>query len=298
MQSKKWYASKIIWAAIAAAFTAIGLYAGGEIGLEALVGLLLKDTIFVILRFFTSKPIVAPKVPPTAALAFVLCLALVAGCTSVPDGMYAEEDGMLAQAQAPGSGDAESDASDVDTSAAPAFSYMGDAESTSILAGWKEGKQNTGTGSLVTGFVQGLTAEQSARIQEVIDHRLETDPALAFMVAELDDLREVPVADRDQFWYTRVDNLLAACRVAADNIVSQLGKTGQTGNLELGNLEQIIVVGLIHSNVGHDETQPTADESEAMRYFLSNIISAGRGEAVIVPPGGEMEEGEEEEGTE
>lgn len=269
---------KTTWTGISAIALAIGGLVSGEVdlavGLTAIVG-------GIGLIFAGAKG---------AKAGVVLLAVLLAGCGSTPS--PADEAALVrdltAAPKGPSSGGSAADSASTDLPFAPAVGWGGSsAASNALSARYSPTATNSGTGSLVTGFVQGVTAEQRQQIEQAVHKAVKEDPVLASLESEMAALAQQNLADPAV--QERLDEVRAQYSAARESLFAGLESTGVTERLDLGNLSQLVVVGVITSNVGHTDRPPTPEEAANLARVLSNPISAARGETVILGSGEKVE---------
>ena len=120
---------------------------------------------------------------------------------------------------------------------------------------------------------------------------MKEDPVLQSMAEELRYLMDAEEYSPE--WQVRVDKLRAEYSVARAQIMKELEESGVTERLDLGNLEQLVVIGIIGGNVGHKERAPTGEEVKQLAKLLPDIVAASKGNETIQKDG-EGGEGEPE----
>jgi len=134
-------------------------------------------------------------------------------------------------------------------------------------------RQNTGTGSLVTAFIQGATPQQEQAAHGRLMAMLESDEEIAMIRKEMKWLMDAEEYSPD--WQTRADALKLQYREARDRLVAMFETTsGLSGRIDLGKLRVLVNVGIISGNVGHTEREPSADEMAALKAIVPELVKA------------------------
>lgn len=230
----------------------------------------------------------------TLTIVAVLLL-LGAGCNTPGKDISGDDgrstlDQLNAAAEGPSSGRSSAETTTTDFPFGPAVAWgASQATSNATAARYSPTNTNSGTGSLVTGFVQGLTAEQRASVSDAIARRIADDAVLQSISDELRYLMDSEEYSPE--WQARTDALREQYRASESAIMAELAESGVTSRLDLGNLEQLVVTGIIVSIVGAEERPPTDAEVKALAKLLPDLIAASKGNETIQRDGA----GEEEE---
>jgi hypothetical protein len=212
----------------------------------------------------------------------LVSLLMLAGCNTTP--ATPEDRGMLNDAttipEGGKSGKSSAENTTTDLPFAPAVAWgASDADSNATAARYSPTSTNSGTGHVVTGFVQGLTSQQRKDMEATVIKFISEDPVLKSIADELKWLMDQE--EYDEAWQARADALRKAYAEARDSLMVKLDSAGITESLNLGSLKQIVIVAFVNSHVGATERAPSEAEVNALAKLLPDIVSAARGEETI-----------------
>jgi len=178
------------------------------------------------------------------------------------------------------SGKSSAETSTNDMPMAPAVAWgASTADSTSTTAKYQPTNTTSGTGSLVTGFQLGAMANVNQKARDFVAQFMKDDPVMRSIGEELAFLMDGVEYSED--WQTRADALRAALSERSAVLMASLSDAGLSSDLNLASLRNIVVVGFITSNVGHDERAPSDAEVEAVSKVLPDIVlAAGKLETI------------------
>lgn len=206
-------------------------------------------------------------------LTLLAAAALLAACSSSPgpsqDAIDRAVNGGVDQALRGGDASSRSGSTSVPVGPAVAAAPGADAQSRVAHGEYSSQHNNTTAGHVVQGFATanpGMVEQFRSAVDESI--------VLQSIAEEMAEIRASEEPNLERL------DLLRRNYMSVAEFIAKL--SGDLGNVDLGSLEQVTVVGMISSATGHDERAPTNEEAKRFGLMIPNIVYATSGNEAIL----------------